>query len=72
MLSNDLSNEQLRFVCYRVADIPTPQVLSHQRPCADCDAPIGTGEIAFRTAQNLYSLHRSRCFHETDRVTDAT
>jgi hypothetical protein len=39
-------------------------------------ADLGTEEIAYRTAQNLYSLHRSRRFHETRaanaRVTDAT
>ena len=39
-------------------------------------ADLGTDEIAYRTAQNLYSLHRSRRFHETRaanaRVTDAT
>jgi hypothetical protein len=28
-------------------------------------ADLGTEEIACRTAQNLYSLHRSRQFHET-------
>ena len=28
-------------------------------------ADLGTEEIACRTAQNLYSLHRSRRFHET-------
>jgi hypothetical protein len=41
MLSNEhLSNGHLCFVCYRVADMPTPQVLSRQWPCAGCDAPI--------------------------------
>ena len=38
MLSND--HQQLRFVCHRVADTPTPEVLSQQGPCARCDAPI--------------------------------
>jgi hypothetical protein len=38
MLSNEY--EQLCFICYRVADMPTPQVLSRQWPCAGCDAPI--------------------------------
>jgi hypothetical protein len=38
-----LSNEYKQlfsFVCYRVADVPTPRVSSVQRPCAGCDAPI--------------------------------
>ena len=53
MLSNEHEHEQLCFVCYRVADMPTPQVLSRQWPCAICDTPIwGTEEIACRTAQN--------------------
>ena len=38
MLSND--HQQLRFVCHRVLDMPTPQVLSQQWLCAGCDAPI--------------------------------
>ena len=38
MLSNEY--EQLCFICYRVTDMPTPQVLSRQWPCAGCDAPI--------------------------------
>jgi hypothetical protein len=38
MLSNE--HEQLCFVCYRVADMPTPRVSSVQWPCAGCDAPI--------------------------------
>ena len=35
-------------------------------------ADFGIEEIACRTAQNLYSLHRSRQFHGTVRVTDAS
>ena len=35
-------------------------------------ADLGTEEIAYRTIQNLYSVHRSRRLHETVRVTDAT
>ena len=38
MLSNEY--EQLCFVCYRVADAPTPRVPSVQWPCAGCDVPI--------------------------------
>jgi len=33
-------DEQMCFVCYRVADMPTPRVPSFQRPCAGCGAPI--------------------------------
>jgi len=40
MLSNEYEHEQLCFICYRVADMPTPLVLSRQWPCAGCDAPI--------------------------------
>ena len=40
MLSNEFSNEQLSFICYRVAAMPTPRVLSQQWLCAGCDAPI--------------------------------
>ena len=40
MLSNELSNEQLSFICYRVADMPTPRSLAVQLPCAGCDAPL--------------------------------
>ena len=40
MLSNELSNEQLSFICYRVADIPTPRASAVQLPCAGCNAPI--------------------------------
>ena len=38
MLSNE--REQLCFVCYRVADMPTPKVPSVQWWCAGCDTPI--------------------------------
>jgi hypothetical protein len=33
-------DKQMCFVCYRVADMPTPRVPSVLRPCAGCDAPI--------------------------------
>ena len=39
MLSNE-HNEQMCFVCYRVADMPAPRVPSVRRPCAGCDVPI--------------------------------
>ena len=52
-------HEQLCFICYRVADMPTPQVLSRQWPCPWLRrADLGTEEISCRTAQNLYLLHR--------------
>ena len=38
MLSNE--HKQFSFICYRVADTPTPRVSSVQRLCADCSAPI--------------------------------
>jgi hypothetical protein len=38
MLSNEY--EQLCFVCYRIADMPTPRVSSVQWPCAGCDVPV--------------------------------
>ena len=38
MLSNE--HKQFSFVCYRVADVPTPRVSSVQKPCAGCGAPI--------------------------------
>jgi hypothetical protein len=38
MLSNEY--EQLCFICYRVADIPTPRASAVQLPCAGCNAPI--------------------------------
>ena len=44
MLSNEHEHEHehgpLRFVCYRVLDMPTPSVPSVQWLCAGCDAPI--------------------------------
>ena len=43
MLSNEhlyAVNEQLCFVCYRVADMPTPRLPSVRWPCTGCDAPI--------------------------------
>ena len=40
---------QMCFVCYRVADMPTPRVPSAQRPCEGCDAPIWVAEKS-RTA----------------------
>ena len=59
MLSNE--REQLCFVCFRVGNMHTPKVPSVQWWCAVCDAPIWVPKkIACRTAQNLYSLHRSR------------
>ena len=39
MLSNEHSG-QMCFVCYRVADMPTPRVPSVQGPCVGCGAPI--------------------------------
>jgi hypothetical protein len=61
MLSNE--HEQLCFVCYRVVDMPHAEsavgsVAVRWLRRAD----LGTEEIACRTAQNLYSLHRSRRF----------
>ena len=53
-------DKHMCFVCYQVADMPTPRVSSVRQPCAGCDADLGIEEIAYRTAQNLYSLHRSR------------
>jgi hypothetical protein len=64
MLSNELSNEQLSFICYRVADMPTPLLSGCRHAHAAIlggsaamrwlrRAALGTGEIAFRTAQNL-------------------
>ena len=38
MLSNEY--EQLCFVCYRVADMPTPGASSVPLLCAGCDVPI--------------------------------
>ena len=50
-------DKHMCFVCYQVADMPTPRVSSvRQLRRAD----LGIEEIAYRTAQNLYSLHRSR------------
>ena len=45
MLSNEHEHkhEQLCFVCYRVADMPTPQVLSRQWPCV-----IATRRFGYR------------------------
>ena len=39
MLSNVFDN-QMCFVCYRVADMTTPRVTSVRWLCAGCDAPI--------------------------------
>jgi len=39
MLSNVFDN-QMCFVCYRVADMAAPRVPSVRRPCDGCDAPI--------------------------------
>ena len=48
MLSNEY--EQLCFICYRVADMPTPQVLSRQWAMHWLRrADLGTEEIACRT-----------------------
>jgi hypothetical protein len=33
-------NQQLCVVCYRVVDMPTPKVVSHQQQCAGCRAMI--------------------------------
>jgi hypothetical protein len=63
MLSNEHEHEQLCFVCYRVVDMPTPRVPSGQWDVRWLRrADLGTEEIARRTAENLYSLHRSRRF----------
>ena len=39
MLSNE-HKQLLSFICYRVADMPTPRVPSVRYPCAGCSAPI--------------------------------
>ena len=61
MLSNVFDN-QTCFVCYRVVEehgraesaVGSPPMRWLRR------ADLGTEEIAYRTAQDLYSLHRSR------------
>ena len=57
MLSNELSNEQLSFICYRVAASHAAILGGSAAMRWLRRAALGTGEIAFRTAQNLYSLH---------------
>jgi hypothetical protein len=60
MLSNEFSNEQLSFICYRVADMPTtPRVSSVRLPCTGCDAPIWVPV----SAPSLLRKICTRCLH---------
>ena len=45
MLSNVFDN-QMCFVCYRVADMAAPRVPSGLRLCAGCGAPIWAPKIS--------------------------
>jgi len=53
-------NRQLSVVCYRVADMPTPKVASHQRQCVGCheviwvamDTPMAPPKICIQCVQS--------------------
>ncbi|MGC1997760.1 MAG: hypothetical protein WA704_28115, partial [Pseudolabrys sp.] len=56
-------DKHMCFVCYRLADMPTPRVAAWSAAMRWLwRADLGIKEIAYRTAQNLYSLHGSRQF----------